>query len=103
MFIDGIDKVCLLDVNEAFERISGYRSEEVVGRALSELGLFLDLHVLEQARRRVREEGSYCKLESRIRKKSGEIITILSSAERITLNGRLCSIGGAVNVTDRSR
>jgi PAS domain-containing protein len=40
MFIDGIDTDCFLDINEAFERISGYRPEEVVGRTLSELGLF---------------------------------------------------------------
>src|SRR5262249_13641714 len=93
---------CILDVNEAFERQSGYRRDEVVGRT-DEVWLAMDAdpHVLEESWRRVREEGSVRNLEIRVRKKSGEIATVLYSAERIMLKGNVCSILGAVDITDR--
>ena len=93
---------CVLDVNEAFERQSGYRRDEIVGRT-DEVWLAIDVdpHVIEEAWRRVREEGGYRNLECQIRKKSGEIATFLNSAERITLKGNLCSILAAIDITDR--
>ena len=93
------DRHCILDVNEAFERESGYRRDEAVGRTSDEFW-FGDPHGLEEGRRRLREEGSYRNLEVRIRKKSGEIATVLLSAERITLKGKVCAIAAAVDITD---
>ena len=94
---------CYLDVNEAFERGCGYRRDEIVGRTTDELWHVFhgDAHVLEEARRRFREEGSYQNLEVRLRKKSGEIGTLLLSAERIMFKGKVCAITAAVNITDR--
>jgi PAS domain S-box-containing protein len=57
--------------------------------------------ILEEAWRRILEEGSYRNLEGRIRKKSGEIATILFSAERIMFKGSPCAIVGIVDITDR--
>lgn len=93
---------CILDVNEAFERQSGYRRDEVVGRT-DEVWLAMDAdpHVLEEGWRRLREEGGYCNLEMRYSKKSGEIATVLISAERITLKGNLCAITAGIDITDR--
>ena len=102
--IDG-DTYCYLDVNEALERVSGYRRDEVVGRTIDELWRASDPddnpYILEESRRRVLEEGSFHNLEVRMRKKSGEIRTVFCSAERITLKGKVCAIAAAVDITDR--
>jgi PAS domain S-box-containing protein len=92
-----------LDVNEAVERQSGYRRDEIVGRTSDELWRDMDAapEILEEAWRRTREEGSYRNLEGRIRRKSGEIATILFSAERIIFKGSPCVIVGIVDITDR--
>jgi PAS domain S-box-containing protein len=91
---------CLLDVNEAFERESGYRRDETIRRNTHELWLG-DPHILEEGRRRLWEEGNIHNMEVRLRKNSGEMITLLLSAERITLNGSPCAIVGIVDITDR--
>jgi PAS domain S-box-containing protein len=94
---------CFLDVNEAFERITGYRRDEIVGRTVTGLGFLGGPDVAEEARRRLLEEGRYRNLECPFIKKSGEVITCLISAERITLNGSLCSIAVAIDITDRTQ
>ena len=100
-----MDTHCYLDVNEALERQSGYRQDEVVGRTTDEIWRAsapdYGPHILEEFRRRVREEGSLHNLEVRLRKKSGEIRTVLCSAERIMLKGKVCAIVGAADITDR--
>src|SRR5215471_10089396 len=79
------------------------RRDEVVGRTTGELWLDMDAapDILEEAWRRFREEGSYRNLEGRIRKKTGEIITILFSAERIMFKGNPCAVVVVVDITDR--
>jgi PAS domain S-box-containing protein len=93
----------LLDVNEAALRQSGYRRDEVVGRNTDELWLDMNAapDILEEAWRRIREEGSYRNLEGRVRRKSGEAATILFSAERIMFKGKPCAMTGFVDITDR--
>jgi PAS domain S-box-containing protein len=54
-----------LEVNEAFERITGYPRSEVIGRTSTELGLYVDLRDLEESRRRLLAEGGYRNLEIR--------------------------------------
>src|SRR5215831_8888420 len=97
-----MDTHCYLDVNEALERQSGYRRDEVVGRTTDEIWRAFTPdygpHILEEVRRRVREEGSLHNLEVRVHKKSGEIRTVLCSAERIMLKGKVWAV---VDVTDR--
>src|SRR5262249_40916649 len=72
-------------------------------RTTDELWLDMDgtLDLLEEGRRRLREEGSVRNMEVRLRKKSGEIVTVLCSAERIMFRGSPCAITGIVDITDR--
>jgi len=68
--VDIDDNACFLEVNDAFERITGYRRDETIGRTSTELGLYENFRDLEQSRRRLLTEGGYRNLEVPFRKKS---------------------------------
>ena len=52
-----------LEVNEAFERITGYRRDEIVGRSWFQLCLFGDPHEWDSALQRLLNEGRIRNLE----------------------------------------
>src|SRR5262249_6152486 len=91
-----------IDVNDAVLRGSGYERSEMVGRTTAEIGIFAEpdgLNKLLQAfqNRSVRD------LEIGLRSKSGEITTVLMSAEIITLNGKRCMVTLSNDITERKR
>ncbi|MGA7240910.1 MAG: PAS domain S-box protein [Bryobacteraceae bacterium] len=92
-----------LELNTAFERITGYRRDEVIGRTSTELRLYWDPWDLAESRRKLLTEGGYHNLEIRFRQKSGAMIVGLVSAEPIEINGALCAISAAIDVTEQRR
>lgn len=80
---DGI----LLDVNEAFEFLTGYQREEVIGRSSLELNIWESPDVRTRFLQQMREKGMVRDLEARFRNKSGELIAGLLSAEIIEIEG----------------
>jgi PAS domain S-box-containing protein len=92
-----------LEVNESFERITGYQRDEIIGRTSSELGLYLAPSDLEESRKRMLADGGYHNLEFRFRRKNGETMVGLISAEQIEIDGNFCAIATAVDVTESRR
>ncbi|MCB2229085.1 PAS domain S-box protein [bacterium] len=76
-----------VDVNEGFERISGYRREEVIGSTSIDIDLWVDpsdrLRLVEE----LREKGLADNFVARIRCKDGRIIIGSMSARTIMLSG----------------
>jgi two-component system, cell cycle sensor histidine kinase and response regulator CckA len=104
MAIVDVDKnSCFLDINESFERVTGFRRDEIIGRTSTELGLYSDLRDLQESRKRLMAEGGYRNLEFRFRKKNGDLLVGLISAEQIELAGSVCAIATAVDVTESRR
>ncbi len=92
-----------LELNTAFERITGYQRDEVIGLTSTELRLYWDPWDLAESRRKLLTEGGYHNLEIRFRQKSGAMIVGLVSAEPIEINGALCAISAAIDVTEQRR
>jgi two-component system, cell cycle sensor histidine kinase and response regulator CckA len=90
-----------LEINDAFEGITGYRRDEVIGHTSTELGIYCDPRDLLESRRRILTDGSYRNLEIRFRKKNGDVIVGLVSAEPIEINGAFCAISVAIDVTEQ--
>ncbi|WP_198525109.1 PAS domain S-box protein [Kamptonema formosum] len=90
----------MIDVSEGFESITGYSRQEVIGRTTQEMNLWvrqLDRTRLVQL---LGEEGTVRNLETQFRKKSGEVIEGLLSAEIIYLGGRECILTVTSDITE---
>lgn len=93
----------LIEVNEAFEKASGYTREEALASRTMVTDLWVDLAERERllpillANGRVRnEEMQFCT-------KSGKVFICLYSAELIELDGKKCVLATAENITERKR
>ncbi len=85
--ITSLDNEQLLEVNSAFERLTGYDQNEALGRTAAELGLWASPEDQTTMERAKDKSGAYGELELHIRTKKGEMRNILSSTEVIALNG----------------
>lgn len=91
----------LLEVNDSFLQVLGYSREEVIGRTVHELGIWVDLHAQETMLQTVNEEGAIRDFEFQFRRKSGEIGVGLFSAERIHLAGEAYMLAVPRDITER--
>jgi PAS domain S-box-containing protein len=92
-----------LEVNEAFERFTGYSREEAIGRTPLELNLWV-----EPAKRQAMVEtvlaGERIQgWENQFRTKDGRIRTALYFVEQIDIDGEPCLLAAVLDITDRKR
>jgi PAS domain S-box-containing protein len=92
-----------VDVNESFLYAIGYSRDEVIGRTATELNIWVDPNDRVRFIQGLKEHGSIRNLEFRMRKKSGEVGTVLMSSEIITIDGEPCALTVTTNITDRKR
>jgi PAS domain S-box-containing protein len=92
-----------IEVNNAFEQVSGWHRDEVIGRTIEELGLWSDPQALERVRHRLSTERRLRNVESLFRTKTGEQRIGLLSAEIIEFAGELCTLAVLEDVTERKR
>ncbi len=92
-----------VDVNEAFLEMSGYRREEVIGHTSVELGLWVDPEERLRLVRALQERGQVRDLEFRMRSRSGEVGTVLMSAEPVVIGGETCLLAISKDITGRKQ
>jgi len=92
-----------IDINDAFERATGYVRAEAIGRSSLDLGLWADGHerqaLVERLSREVRVEGFL----AHIRRRDGEVRIGQLSAERVEIDGRRCLVVISRDVTQQKR
>ena len=93
-----------LDVNEGFERISGYSREEVIGRSSLGFAFWADGPQHRDAfMYELRTKGSVRDFEGRWLTRSNEIRDCLVSGEMIDYQGEKCVVLVITDITDRLR
>ena len=92
-----------IEVNDAFEHITGWRRDEVIGRTPYDLGLLVEPPQRADAVRRILSGEAIRNVEVRFRRKTGEVRTCLGSAELIEINGEPCMLASAADITDLKR
>ncbi|MBV8630237.1 MAG: PAS domain S-box protein [Silvibacterium sp.] len=92
-----------IDVNETYERMTGYSREEVLGRTVQEIGLWVDGDERTRLISKLVAERHLRDVEFHFRRKDGVIRIAQASAELIELAGEECVLGVAADITDRKR
>lgn len=81
MTVHSFPDMIVLDVNEAYERKTGLRRDEVVGRTAYEIGLWTNPETLNRAVRKLAKDQRIDNLEVHFRNKAGEDFNGLASSE----------------------
>jgi PAS domain S-box-containing protein len=98
-----LDNGRIVDANPAVLSLLGYSREEIMGRSSGEIGLFASPEDRNRLVEILRTQGRVEDIELRFRKKSGEIGTMLGSAELIQLAGKAHLLCMMLDITDRKR
>lgn len=88
-----------LEVNDSYVNMSGYKRSELIGKTGVELKL-LTKEIREVIVRKLLEGEKIDKMEGQMRKKSGEILMIIGSAQLINIRNKLYIIGSQADITD---
>jgi PAS domain S-box-containing protein len=99
--ISMIEDGCYVEVNDAFERLSGYGRDEILGRTALELGIWADPREREEMVGILNKEGMIRNREVHFRTRSGKILNMLQSSEIIVYDGRRCTIYVSRDITER--
>lgn len=91
--ITSLEHGIYMEVNPAFERITGYSRDEVIGKTAAEIGIWADAGFRGIFTRQLIENNEVTKLEGRFRRKNGTIGYLLTSAKTIIYNDVLCIFG----------
>jgi PAS domain S-box-containing protein len=99
----GISRVAdgtFLEVNAAFERITGYRREEVIGHSSLDLGLWPDPSQRAEAVQRVRRDGYLRDFPIVLRRKDGAVIDCQVTSYVIDIGGEEWAVSVVRDMTE---
>jgi PAS domain S-box-containing protein len=100
VMITGAQDHHFIDVNDAFERATGWGREEVIGRTPLDIGLFVDLKQRIATLEKLQSGDKVRNLEFDFRTKNGEIRAALGSVELIHINREPYILAIATDITD---
>lgn len=102
MGISALEDGRMIEVNDAFEQVMGYRREDAVGHSASELGLWADPTTAGDLAERLHEQGGVTDLEIPFKRRTGEQGRALFSAEVITIEGESCILSVGQDITEQA-
>ncbi|MCX7780521.1 MAG: PAS domain S-box protein [Negativicutes bacterium] len=91
----------IIDVNGAFERITGFHRSEILGRTTNELQLWPESAQRSALVQHLLTRGAVSNRELQFRIKSGELRTGLIAADIVQLNGEAYIVGVFHDMTER--
>jgi PAS domain S-box-containing protein len=90
-----------LDVNETFERITGWRRDEVIGRTPFDIGIWVDSTQRSEFVKRVLAEGAIRDCEVHFRSRDGTQRVGLGAGELIQIESEPCILSVIADITER--
>jgi diguanylate cyclase (GGDEF)-like protein/PAS domain S-box-containing protein len=103
MAITTLEEGRFIEVNDAYLNAIGYRREEVIGRTVEDMHVFVNPGDRDEAVERIKRHGVFSDFEVGYRARTGRVRTMLWSAERIDVNGVNCIINVGWDITERKR
>ncbi len=92
LLVATLDEGCLLDVSEAFARLSGRAPHEMLGRAATDLGVLAEPEQWHALRRDVLATGSTRNAEVTLVSPTADLIRMLADAEVVEVEGVPCMV-----------
>ncbi|MGD0959000.1 MAG: PAS domain S-box protein [Methylomonas sp.] len=92
-----------IEVNTAFLNILGYTREETIYRSCQELGVWVNPTIREKLIAQVIKEGVMKNQEILVKRKTGDIRTLLISLEKIDFYAEPCILGLFTDISERKR
>jgi PAS domain S-box-containing protein len=92
-----------IEVNESFEQQLGWKRDEVIGRTPPDLHLWAKAEQNAEFKSQIQINGSVRDLEAFIRRKDGEIRTLLVSGEVLEVGGQNYTLSVAADITERKQ
>ncbi|ACU88837.1 PAS domain-containing sensor histidine kinase [Desulfomicrobium baculatum] len=93
----------IIDVNEAFSRLTGFAYHEAVGKTAQELGLYADPAMRELVRRRMQTSGQIDNVDFSLGCKDGRTISCVLSSQLLTVGDESCVMAVLRDVTEFKR
>ena len=92
-----------VDVNDTYERVTGFRRDEVIGRSGLDFSLWVDSREYDRVLAAIARDGRVRDCEVRLRKKCGDVMFCEVSCEPLVLNGVPCMLSVTTDITQRKR
>ncbi|SMB92473.1 PAS domain S-box protein [Deinococcus hopiensis] len=103
MTITALADLRILEVNEAFVRMTGHAREDLLGHTTGELRLWAELEQRPRLERLLRRLGHLRERETVLHTRTGEARDVLVSGEYLELGGEPCALTLIQDVTGRKR
>ena len=101
--LTGLEDGRVRDVNDSFLHTTGFTREEVIGRPMADLGLWLNPEDRTEGLRKLRAGEAIRGLEARFRIRSGAQVVTMLSADVVSIDGEACILTALTDITDRKR
>lgn len=98
-----LDEEKIVTANRAFERLSGYGRDELLGRIDEGDDLWVDRSSLAETIELVRMGASPRDASMGLRRRSGSPLEVEVSAEGVAVGGEACAVMTLIDVTERGR
>lgn len=103
MMITTIKDGRIIDLNEASASFGGFSREELIDEKTMNYGLFEDPEQRNRMVRNLQEEGRIYNMKIKVRTKTGDVRTILLSADPITINDEPCLLSVSIDISAREK
>ena len=101
--INAIEDQRYIDVNKTFERETGWKREEAVGRTPFDLGLWVEPDQGRQFVEKLLADGRVRNFEVLFRTKEGQLRTGLGDLELFEFNGEQCALSLVTDITEAKK
>ncbi|PKO12452.1 MAG: hypothetical protein CVU39_23950 [Chloroflexi bacterium HGW-Chloroflexi-10] len=103
MALSNISDGRLIDVNEAFYAVLGYRREELLDHSFKNPGVFADPDDISRLSQKMEQDNYIHNHETQLVTKSGEIKSCLVSAERIEVGDQSCLLSVITDISGQKQ
>jgi PAS domain S-box-containing protein len=91
----------VLEINEAFEALTGYAPDAILGRSSLGLVFFLDPELWTRVRHEIDATGEVRGLETKLLRKDGRIAFVRMSMRRLEIDGVFCDLTTIQDISGR--